>query len=113
VRRANASLLEQQWRVTGEVSATQSRGFPDNKTNKGSISQVALGLNQPDQVSSRQEQWLSTLFGLVHTFKFARKPVHPCHALKFSAVNVQNVSDFYAVNVTFSADFCVSLLSIP
>jgi len=26
---------------------------------------------------------------------------------------VQNVSDFYAVNVAFSADTCVSLLSIP
>jgi len=57
-------------------------------------------------------QWLSTFLGLVHTFKFAKKAVHPCHALKFSAVKVQNVSDFYAVNVVFLADFCISLLSI-
>jgi len=34
------------------------------------------------------DQWLSTLFVLVHTFKFARKPVHPRHALKSGAVKV-------------------------
>jgi len=59
------------------------------------------------------EQWLSTFFALVHTFKFARKPVHPCHALKSGAVKVQNVSNFYAVNIDFLADSSVSLLSVP
>jgi len=34
------------------------------------------------------KQWLSTFFVLVHTFKFAKKAVHPCHALKFSTVKV-------------------------
>jgi len=41
-------------------------------------------------------QWLSTFFVLVHTFKFARKPVHPYHALKSTTAKVQN---FYAVEV--------------
>jgi len=41
-------------------------------------------------------QWLSTFFVLVHTFKFARKPVHPYHALKSTSAKVQN---FYAVDV--------------
>jgi len=35
------------------------------------------------------------------------------HALKSGAVKVQNVSNFYAVNVAFLADSSVSLLSIP
>jgi len=33
-------------------------------------------------------QWLSTFFVLVHTLRFARKPVHLCPAVKFSAVKV-------------------------
>jgi len=58
-------------------------------------------------------QWLSIFFVLVRTFKFARKAVHPCHALNFSAVKVYNVSDLYAVNIAFLEDVCVALLSIP
>ena len=42
------------------------------------------------------QQWLSTFFVLAHTFKFARKPVHPYHALKSTTAKVQN---FYAVVV--------------
>jgi len=34
-------------------------------------------------------------------------------ALKFRAVKAKNANDFYAVNVAFLADICVSLLSIP
>jgi len=44
-------------------------------------------------------QWLSTFFVLVHPLEFARKPVHPCHALKSTTAEVQNLSDFYAVDV--------------
>ena len=50
-------------------------------------------MSRPTHIALKQ--WLSAFFVLVHTFKFAQKPVHPCHALKSSSVNMQNFSDFY------------------
>jgi len=39
-------------------------------------------------------QWLSTFFVLVHPLEFARKPAHPCHALKSTTAKVQNFGDY-------------------
>ena len=50
----------------------------------------------PNGLEETLKQWLSTFFVLVHTFQFARKPVHPYHALKSTTAKVQN---FYAVDV--------------
>jgi len=43
---------------------------------------------------SNLDQWLSTFFVLVHPLEFARKPVHPCHALKSTTANMQNSRDY-------------------
>jgi len=44
-------------------------------------------------------QWLSTFFVFVHPLEVARKPVHPCHAQKSTTAKVQNLSDFYVVDI--------------
>ena len=49
-RRANASLLEQQWRGTCEANATRIRGSPviiEQINTRATISRVAFGVNRP------------------------------------------------------------------
>jgi len=49
-RRANASLLEQQWRGACEASATRIRGSPiiiEQTNSHATISRVAFGVNWP------------------------------------------------------------------
>jgi len=50
MRRANASLLEQQWCDTCEVNATRIRGSPlitEQTNSRATISRVAFGVNRP------------------------------------------------------------------
>jgi len=48
------------------------------------VQAVSLQINPyaGDTNSCYLKQWLSTFFVLVHPLEFARKPVHPCHALQ-------------------------------